>query len=1156
MKKTLFFVIFVIFLYGESFAYYDFASGGFYYKITSGNKVMVTYPSNNSFEPYSGYGKPIGSKTIPSTVTYGTTTYSVTAIDQWTFSGCSGLTSIAIPSSVTGIGYYAFKDCSGLTSITVDAGNAIYDSRDNCNAIIYTATNKLIVGCKTTVIPNTVTSIGDCAFLGCSGLLSINIPNSVTTICECAFQNCTGLNTVSIGSSVTSIELGAFSGCSGLSSINIPNSVTTIGNKAFQNCSSLTSFIIPNTVSTIGLRTFYGCSGLTSITIGNSVAIIDSAAFQNCSNLTSVIIPNSVTTIGGSAFQYCWHLTSVNIPNLVSTIGNRAFQSCSGLTTVTIGSSVTNIGDYAFYNCSGLTSVFFNASNCTYMGSDTHPVFGNCNNLAILNIGDNVTRIPPYGFYGCSNLSEIYSQAVVAPLLVYSSFYQVSSTLPLHIPCGCTESYLSRWGNYFSNFIEPTVPSITVGVMDITMGHADILSGNCDSSALIEAYANYGYHFVGWNDGDTNAQRIITLTQDTSFIALFAKNVYVVSVVANENARGSVMGGDSVEYLDSITISATPNQGYHFTRWQDYNTNNPRRVQVTQNKTYTAYFDYNLYSIVLMVDTSIHGTVSGAGDYNYLSNRTITANPNHGYHFTVWSDGDTNNPRIITLTQDTSFTAFFEKNQYTVNGVPSHNDRGNVTGGNTVDYLDSIILVATSFYGFHFNHWNDLNTDNPRQIQVTQDQIYTAYFDYNQYEINLSVDSSVQGTCLGGGIYNYLSACTITASANYGYYFTQWNDGNTDNPRTITLTQDTSFTAQFSKNQYTINVVPSHTDRGCVTGGATVNYLDSVTVAAVANYGYHFDHWSDGNTDNPHTFAATQDSIITAYFVPNQYALAVQSDNETMGYVSGSGTYDYLSNLTISVNTNYGYHFTYWNDGVAESARTITLTQDTTFTAFFAPNQYNLTAVSADESMGTVSGGGTYDFGDDVTVTATPVEHYHFLYWNDRYTENPRDIEIQCDSTFTAFFAIDTHTVSVVVNDIARGMVEATGTEFIYGTPCTVTATAYSGYEFVRWSNGVTYNPYTFAVLEDVDLMAVFEEEGTQGISDVGDINGIKIYTKGRSIHINGIEGQHVSVYSVDGRIIATKNNATEQESIPVPSTGVYFIKVGEYPARKVVVMK
>ena len=168
---------------------------------------------------------------------------SVTSIGGDAFRGCSGLTSITIPNSVTSIGGGAFNGCSGLTSIVVESGNSKYDSRNNCNAIIETLSNKLIVGCKNTVIPNNVTNIGDDAFAGCSGLTSITIPNSVTSIGDYAFRGC-GLTSITIPNSVTSIGDDAFAGCSGLTSITIPNSVTSIGGGAFNGCSGLTSIVV------------------------------------------------------------------------------------------------------------------------------------------------------------------------------------------------------------------------------------------------------------------------------------------------------------------------------------------------------------------------------------------------------------------------------------------------------------------------------------------------------------------------------------------------------------------------------------------------------------------------------------------------------------------------------------------------------------------------------------------------------------------------------------------------------------------------------------------------------------------------------------------------------------------------------------------------
>jgi len=254
----------------------------------------------------------------------------VTSIGDNAFSGCQSLTNVTIPESVTSIGDNMFYDCSGLKKIQVAKGNKIYDSRENSNAIIETKSNNLIIGCKNTIIPDSVTGIGNRAFYSCRGLTNITIPDSVTGIGDSAFSHCSDLTSLTIPDSVTSIGDSAFSYCSGLISITIPNNVTSIGDSAFSYCSGLTSITIPNSVTSIGTAAFYSCSGLTSITIPNSVTNIGAVAFYRCSGMANITIPDSVTSIGSRAFAYCSELTSIIIPDSVTSIDD-AFSGCSEL---------------------------------------------------------------------------------------------------------------------------------------------------------------------------------------------------------------------------------------------------------------------------------------------------------------------------------------------------------------------------------------------------------------------------------------------------------------------------------------------------------------------------------------------------------------------------------------------------------------------------------------------------------------------------------------------------------------------------------------------------------------------------------------------------------------------------------------------------------
>ena len=457
---------------------------GIYYTFTDNSATVDKNPSLYT-----------GSVTIPSSVTYNGTSYTVTAIAHYAFMGCSEVTEIIIPETVTDIGWDSFNGCSSISSITLPSKITYIASR----------TFKDCTNLTAITIPNTVLVIQNQAFENCTNLKQIIVPDGVQNINERAFANCAKMESAYISKTVNSIYNRIFEGCSSLTSIivdpenyrydshnncnaviykpsktliagckttTIPTDITTIANGAFYKNQGITSVNIPDNITTIYSEAFAGCNELREVYIGSGASNIAYNAFQSCAKLRKITInagnttydsrngcnaviqistnqlvlgcgnttiPNGVTSIGNYAFANCPSLSSVSIPASVTEICEYAFRSCSALKSLNIGSGVSNIGNMAFNNCTALENISVSANN-TYFDSrnNCNAIINSSTNELMLGccntiIPDGIVAIGDRAFDRCNKLLNINFPSSVTSIGAYA-FYYCGGLTSLTIP--------------------------------------------------------------------------------------------------------------------------------------------------------------------------------------------------------------------------------------------------------------------------------------------------------------------------------------------------------------------------------------------------------------------------------------------------------------------------------------------------------------------------------------------------------------------------------------------------------------------------------------------------------------------------------------------------------------------------------------------------
>lgn len=679
-----------------------------------------------------------------------------------------------------------------------------------------------------------------------------------------------------------------------ITSVVIPEGVKIIKNYAFRFCRSITSFSLPNSLTNIGDAAFEE-TAITSITIPEGVIEMTGWTFYNCSNLTSISLPSTLESVG----PFVLYGTAINTPIYSQNIFVYLPFSYTGVYTIPEG--ISTIASSAFYEYVGLTGIILPNS----LKRINYNAFYGCTNITSVTIPANVERIDFDAFKGCVDLTDVYVKAVNPPYIGNNAF---SSDPTIHLICGVNEEEYRNniyWNEYV---LEYPVPNYTLTLSsDETQGTIQTLRTlACNNdTAVIYAQAQAGYHFTSWSDGNTDNPRTIIMTQDKTLHANFAVSLYNFTVQSEDASKGTVTGNNgSYQYGTELTITATPAEHYHFDHWDiqlgsEELISVNEAIQIASNLTPGEKTTQSYY---------IYGYITG--NYrSYTNSYFIGSSPNGSDNFVIYKAQQSANVGdfVLVKSQIINYQGMYYE---------------------TMEEA-TIQIIANS-------------NQNPLSINIAGNTQLTAIFTKDQYQYckvchNCYIYSEF-GTYQGRGnagchIIDYGTSIKLTVLPNEGYIFQQWSDGNTDNPRIFTITQDTTMEAICIRDQSVLTLNVSDDEAGRVFGAGTYDKNTSVQIFAIPNSGYDFVGWSDGNNMNPrYLYLDEAEKILTANFEITsaaQYVVNVTSQNPEQGSATAA---NYVRLDAIPAN---GCTFVRWSDGNTDNPRYIELNADISLQAIF-----------------------------------------------------------------------------------------------------------------------------------------------------------------------------------------------------------------------------
>ena len=602
---------------------------------------------------------------------------------------------------------------------------------------------------------------------------------------------------------------------------------------------------------------------------------------------------------------------------------------------------------------------------------------------------------------------------------------------------------------------------------------------NCGESVTLsvsQAVAQAArYRFTGWSGGGCSGTggtcTVVTRGSEPSVpvTANFTRIQYVLTASTSPVAGGTITGGGTYNSGTTATVTTSPTAGYRFTGWSgDCTGTGACTVAMNGNRSVTANFTRIRYTLTTTASPVGGGSVTGGGAYDSGTTATVTVSPTAGYSFTGWSGDCTGTGACsVLMNGNKSVTANFARIQYVLTASVSPSAGGSITGGGTYNSGTTVTVTATPNAGYQFDSWSgDCTGTGTCSVVMNGNKSVTATFTAippppRQCTLTASPSPSAGGTVSGGGIYTCGTTVTVTASPATGYQFSRWSGACTGTGAcSVVVNANRSVTATFRRLQCALTASASPSGGGTVSGGGIYTCGTRVTVTASPSAGYQFSRWSGACTGTGTCSVLLNASrSVTATFTRQQCALTASASPSAGGTVSGGGAYTCGTRVTVTASPSAGYQFSRWSGACTGTGTcSVLLNANRSVIATFTRVQYTLSTSVSPAGGGTVRGGGVYNSGTRVTVTASRNTGYSFSRWSGACTGTGTcTVVMNGNKSVRAHFtrAAVYYRLTVTVVPAGAGTPYGSG-RYRAGTRVTVSAFAKETYRFQSWSGPVT----------------------------------------------------------------------------------------------------